>query len=64
MVLNNVWVMGLVMWFGDEFLVMDLLMYLGDGFGDVVGNALGDGFWKFCLFVNPLENRNQTHPSC
>lgn len=56
--------MGLVMWFGDEFLVMDLLMYLGDGFGDVVGNALGDGFWKFCFFVNPLENRNQTHPSC
>ena len=37
MVLNNVWVMGLVMWFGDEFLVMDLLMYLGDGFIDVFG---------------------------
>jgi hypothetical protein len=48
------------MCFGNEFWVMDL----GDGVGDVVGNAFGDGFWKFSYFVNPLENQNQTHPSC
>jgi hypothetical protein len=28
--------MGMVMWLGNEFWVMDLLMYLGDGYGDVV----------------------------
>ena len=37
-------------------LVMSLVMLLGDGFIE--------GFCRFCFFVNPLENRNQTHPGC
>ena len=53
---DNRVVMDLVNEFSYCILVMSLVMLLGDGFID--------GFCRFCFFVNPLENRNQTHQGC